>query len=531
MSEFATLKELLRGVTHRFADETAFVLPGRADDETITYGAFARDVDAFGTALLARGLRGSRIAVLGPNSYRWIVAYFAAACGGNAVVPLDRDLPAEDLLPLLENSGAAALVYAPDYEDMIPAFEESAGGLRRIRMDTDMRDMLAEGRALLAKGDEAFSACAVSPDDLATIVYTSGTTGASKGVALTHANIAADAAAAAERVPQGGRCVLALPLHHTLGMLAGVIVPLMNGIVNCVSRSVTSVGKDMVKMQATVAVLVPAFVEAIYDKILAAAEERGQAGKLRAGLMLGRAMTKLGMGAPRNLFSDALAAMGGELRQVFCGGAPISARIVGDFRAMGVEILNCYGITECAPVVSVSLPGGKIGSAGLPVRCNTVRIAGGEIQVRGDNVMRGYYRDEAATRAAFTPDGWLKTGDLGRLDRAGRLYVTGRIKHLIILSNGKNISPEALEEKLRAIPGVKEAAVYGEDGKLAAEIYIDPQAASTEADVRGGIAKLNGSLPQHMRIGIVKFRGSEFEKTTTMKIKKHAIHDNKGESP
>ena len=523
---FATLRELIQFVTRRYGDAPAFGIPRNdGEDEEKSYNDFSKDIDALGTALFAQGLRDCRIALLGGNSYEWVVSYFAVANGGNTVVPLDRDLRAEELTPLIAGSGCAVLIYAPEYKDMIPHFQTGTNAGRYIRTD-EIAAMLEEGRQLLDAGDKTYASCPLSADSLAAIVYTSGTTGRSKGVMLTHENIAGDAAAICRMSGGAGRCVQVLPLHHTFGLTGGLIIPLMYGFSNYLSSSIRSVQKDMVKTKVTAALIVPAFVEAIHKKIRESAEEKGEAGKLQTALKLSRFLMRLGIDVRRRLFKEVLGALGGELNLIVCGGAPLNERITADFYAMGVDLLNGYGITECSPVVSVNPnhPKNKLGSVGKPLDCCRVRIDNGEIQVKGGNVMKGYFNNEQATKDAFTEDGWFKTGDLGYLDRDGYLYVTGRIKHLIILGNGKNVSPEELEEKIKLLPGVLETAVYGAGDKIVAEIYADKEAGpGAQAEIQEAINEINRRLPAYKHIGTVKFRDTEFPKTTTLKIKKHSI--------
>ena len=528
--KFDTLKELTRCVAERYADEIAFIVPpGGGEDTDKSFRAFAADVDAFGTALFARGLRGCSVAILGGNSYEWIVAYFAAVNGGCTVVPLDRDWPAGDLAPLLEKSGCAALVYAPKYEAMLPLLSEGTG-LRLCISTDEMALVIEDGRQRLEAGDDAYITCDPLPETPAVIVYTSGTTGDSKGVMLTHSNLTTNAVSISRMITCMGRGVLVLPLHHTFGMMAGVIIPMLFGASNYISRSVMSLQKDIEKTKATMVFLVPAVLENIYKRIWASAEHAGDTEKLQRGLKLSRSLTKKHIDARRRIFKDVLDAFGGELNMIVCGGAPLNPQIADDFCAMGIDLLNGYGITECSPVVSVNPnhPRNKVGSTGLPLDCCSVRIAGadkkgiGEIQVQGSNVMPGYYGNEQATRETFTEDGWFKTGDLGRLDEDGYLFVTGRIKNLIILSNGKNVSPEELEIKVIRIPGVEETSVYEEDDLIAAEIYAGTEREpETEESIRGAVREMNRGLPVYKHIERVKFRDTEFPKTTTMKIKKH----------
>ena len=309
---------------------------------------------------------------------------------------------------------------------------------------------------------------------------------------LTHGNLAADAYASCRNVFLEGASLLVLPLHHAFGLVAGVYCEMMYGCTVCINRSLKSLDRDLLKYRPSHLFIVPLMAEQFRRKILGA--------DLRSSASAG-----------------VREAFGGNLNLLVSGGAAIDDGLVRWFSALGIKLLNGYGITECGPVVAVNRNEQVVpGSVGLPLECNAVRILDGEILVKGDNVMSGYYRMPEETEAAFT-DGWFRTGDLGRIDRSGALHITGRIKNLIILKNGENIPAESLEAKLAAIPGVAEVLVFARNDVIAAEIYPDPAGADT-ARIRERLARVNAGLPQNMNVTDVIFRDAPFPKTSTKKI-------------
>ena len=503
-------------------------VPGK-DDIFITYNQFGSDIEGFGTFLLSKGLKKEKIAIIGENSYEWLIAYFSILGSGNTAVPLDRDLPVEDLLYNITNSGCKAIVFSKTYKDVVEKLQELDTGMEFYFPKTEIYDMIAEGRKLMDSGDKSFENADVKPDDLAAIVYTSGTTGKSKGVMLTQRNIASNAISACKNINGEGCGVLALPLHHTFGMVANVLAPLLFEARIYMTTSLRNIQSDMVKIGATAAFCVPLMAELIYKKVWATAKEKGKDEILKKGIKISNILLKLGIDVRRKLFAEVHEALGGNLELFICGGAPLGEKMAFELTSMGINILNGYGITECSPIVSVNRNfANKIGSVGQVLDCNEVKINNpdekgvGEIYVRGDNVMIGYYNDEEATKEAFD-NGWFKTGDLGYLDEDGFLYITGRIKNLIILSNGKNVSAEEIEGKiLEEIPYVEEVVVYDDNDKLAAEIFlneeIEPEA---KAKIKKSIKDLNIKLPSYKKIAKTKIRDEAFPKTTTMKIKRN----------
>lgn len=393
----------------------------------------------------------------------------------------------------------------------------------------DLDEMIASGKELIKNGDNSFKNADIKPDDLAAIVYTSGTTGKAKGVMLTQLNIASNVTSCCKNVQGEGCGVLALPLHHTFGMVANVLAPMIFEARVYMTTSMRNIQSDMAKIHATAAFCVPLMAELIYKKVWTTAKQKGKDEILRKGMKISDTLLKFGIDVRRKLFSEVHEALGGELEMIICGGAPLPEKIASELASMGIGVLNGYGITECSPIVAVNRNyANKYGSVGLPLDCNEVKINNpdengvGEIYVRGTNVMVGYYNDEEATKEAFD-NGWLKTGDLGYIDEDGFLFVTGRIKNLIILSNGKNVSAEELEEKImNEITYISEIVVSEENDKIMAEVYLDEDAETdAKKKIKEDIKKINSKLPSYKRIAKTKIRDKAFEKTTSMKIKRN----------
>lgn len=503
-------------------------VPGK-DDRFVTYKQFSEDIEGLGTYILSKGLKKEKIAIIGENSYEWLLAYFSILGSGNTAVPLDRDLPLDDLLYNIDNSEAKAIFFSKVYKDVADALKESAKGIEFYFPKADIYDMIAEGRKLIEAGDDSFKKAEVKPDDLAAIVYTSGTTGKSKGVMLTQRNIASNAISACRNIDGEGCGVLALPLHHTFGMVANVLAPLIFGARIYMTTSIRNIQSDMVKIGATAAFCVPLMAELIYKKVWATAKAKGKDETLKKGIKISNFLMKFGIDIRRKLFAEVHEALGGNLELFICGGAPLSEKMAFELTSMGINVLNGYGITECSPIVSVNRNyANRLGSVGQILDCNEVKINNpdekgiGEIYVKGTNVMVGYYNDEEATKEAFD-DGWFKTGDLGYVDEDGFLFVTGRIKNLIILSNGKNVSAEELEEKiLDEFSYVNEVLVSGENDKLTAEVFLDEnQEPDAQKKIKEDIKWLNTKLPSYKKIAKTKIRDEAFPKTTSMKIKRN----------
>ncbi len=519
-----TLREMIHFAADKYPNDPAYLYTERKKDVTVTFSGFLEDIDAFGTWLYEKGYKDCNIAMFGENSYHWILTHFAVTCGKNVIVPLDKELSPAELAELIQEGCCRAVFYSGQYADIGAKLKEMNLPGVEIYSMKDIPAFIEEGKKLLKEGYNEYREVEIEKDDMASIVFTSGTSGKSKGVMLTHYNFCSNAYASCDAIDlKEGTSLLLLPLHHTFGLVTNVFSAISFGYPVYINRSLKRLVTDIQKVKPYILVVVPLMVEAIHRKIWDTAKKEGKDKALRTLMKFSDFLLKIGIDVRRKLFGSVLSSFGGNLELIISGGAPIDEKYIKDFRSMGVTIQNGYGITECSPVVCVTR--GKfaaLGSAGTPLCCNQIRISSeGEIQVHGDNVMVGYYNNEKENAGAFTEDGWLKTGDLGRIDEKGELYITGRIKNLIILANGENISAEAVEEKIYAFPYVKEAIAYGENGVIIAEVYLDEEVPDGKDRIQEDIKKLNRDLPLVKNIGKIIVRDTEFPKTSTKKIKRN----------
>ncbi len=516
-----TIKSLLELCANKYSDKIAFAYQIKKQDVSVSFSEFKTQVEAFGTYLFNQGFDGNHIAVFGENSYEWILTHFAVTCGGNVIVPIDKELDTDSTAELLADSESRVLVYSDTYADIAEELQAKLPNITYINM-RDIPDCIEQGKKLIAEGYTEYLNKEVKKDNLATIVYTSGTTGKSKGVMLTHNNLMSDLYAASCSARIDGMSILLLPLHHTFGLVAGLYSVMYYGHPLYINRSLKRVVDDLKKAKPQNTFAVPLIVETLHKGIWSTAKKQGKDKALRILIKVSNALRKVGIDLRRKLFKSVLAAFGGNLEVVICGGAPLNPELVKGLDAFGITLMNGYGITECAPIVAVNRNKFNVlGSVGLPLCCNEVKIADdGEILVKGDNVMLGYYHNEAENEKVFV-DGWFKTGDIGSIDKYGALHITGRIKNLIILGNGENIPAESIEEQIYTIPYVKEVICYGEDNVIVAEVYLDEEIADAKERINDDIQVANQRLPQIRNIGKVVVRDTEFPKTTTKKIKRN----------
>ena len=505
--KFTNFKQFIDTNASRYAKDVAFQFQRSQQLTTITYQKFSDDINTLCGYFSQRGLHRSSIAVLGENSYGWILAYFAAVMSDNIVVPVDKELHADDIAQLLKSSDAELLICSGTYADVADTMIQN-GHVKTVISMENFSTILEIPVRTEAETNEA---------DLCAIIFTSGTTGKPKGVMLSQKALMTDAVGACQNVYIAGSSMLTLPLHHTFAFTAGVLAMLIYHVPISISRSLRTFAADMKRFRPQNMFLVPLYVETMHKNIWKTAKEQGKERLLKGMIALSNFTRKFGIDLRRKLFKSVLENFGGNLTLVVSGGAAIRQEYIDSFDALGIQVLNGYGITECAPVVAVNRNKDFCPkSIGLPLPCNNVQVINGEICVQGENVMLGYYKDEAATAEAII-DGWFHTGDLGCIDKNGFIYITVLKKNLIILSNGKNVSPESLEEKLLAIPDVLEVVVSAPEGVITAEVFAE----QTEQErIQENIMTLNKTLPSYQRIQQVKFRGQEFEKTTTKKIKR-----------
>lgn len=507
------LKKLVTLRAEKAPEQAAFQYFEKKEKVTVTYRQFQQDISALCVFLLNRGLQSAKIAVLGENSYYWILTYFATAIGSNIIVPIDKELSDEDIASLLLRCGADALVHSDSYRGTAEAMSRQ-GVVRQIFNMKDFARFIADGRSFIQNAQSDILPD-IDENAVCSIIFTSGTTGDPKGVMLTQKSLMVDAVNSCKNVWIAGSSMLTLPLHHTFAFTTSVLAMLVYGVPIYINKSLRTFNSDMQAFKPQNMFLVPLYVETMYKTIWKTAKEQKKDKLLKTLIAFSNLMRKCGIDLRRKLFRSILSQFGGKLDLIVSGGATIEQKYIDGMTDIGIQVLSGYGITECSPVVAVNRNKfSRNGSVGLPLHGCEVKIIDDEICVKGDIVMAGYYQDEAATQEAIV-DGWFRTGDLGYLDDDGFLFITGRKKNLIILSNGKNVSPEELEAKILKIDGVQEVVVSEKDGMIAAEIYAEDQ-----SDIQEYITALNKELPTYKRIQKATFRSTPFEKTTTQKIKR-----------
>ena len=506
-SEIADMRGILALRAELTPSQPIFRYKRKKELVTITYGELWSDIWKLGAYLDKRFPGKGRVALLSENSYYWIVTYFAAVLTGRVIVPLDRDLDTPSIEKLLLRCPAEVLICSAACSRAADVLSASGTVGEVVSMDV-FPDILQGGKAEIPPDR-------TDPDAVCTILFTSGTTGEPKGVMLTQRNITRDVLSGVQRIWLTGPSVLTLPLHHSLAFTINVLGACVCGSCAFISSGLRHFLSEMKEHSPENLAVVPLYVETMYSGIWKTAREQGREKSLRRLIAVSNFLRRFGIDVRRKLFRPVLDQLGGRLRTVLCGGAYLDQKYIDGLDDLGVQILNGYGITECSPLVTFNPLGSpRAGSVGLPISSCEVRILDGEICVHGENVMAGYFEDEAATAEAMR-DGWFHTGDLGYLDGDGFLYYTGRKKNLIILSNGENVSAEELELLLSDIPGIDEVVVMEEDGAITAEIYAQRRDGVEEA-----VTRLNRTLPPYKRIQKVRFRETEFERTTTRKIKR-----------
>lgn len=533
----------------------------------ITYAAFLSLVEAFTSALTALGLNGKHIAIVSQKSVEWISAYFAIINAGGVAVPLDYDLDRDQLLGFIGFADCEGVVYSEKYAETLEGRRAEIPQVKRLikienaplPSDTEVlqsidtgsdiftyRNIIAYGHALNAQGVKLTVPADI--DKMCALIFTSGTTGTSKGVMLSQRNIIFCVIQSSKLVDISSDDVLVsvLPLYHTYEMTGGILLALQNGCTICLNDSITNALRDFKHYRPTMLALVPLFVSTIYKRILDTAEKKGAAKSLAAAVRASKYMRLVGIDVRRRIFGEILSALGGQLRIIVCGGAALNPDLVARFDEFGISLKQGYGITECAPIISV-VPYNvdRPASCGRPIDGLQVIIdrenasdETGEIVVKGDNVMLGYYKNKQATDEVLTPRGWFYTGDCGYIDKDGFLYITGRRKNVIVLNNGKNVFPEEIEEYLERVPLISDCIVIGRNTddsdtvQLTAVIYPDYEKAAeknlTKDDeilnfFKENIIKLNKTLVIYKQIRNIEIRKIPFPKTSTQKIKRHKV--------
>lgn len=554
------LKDMIEQSSNLYGKSNAFYVKSDGQNyRGITYNEFKNDVDSFGTVLLNLGLKGKFIALISENRYEWCVTYLSTVNGVGVIVPLDKDLPTAELENLLKRSNASAVVYSGKHHDQL---KEISGNLENLKyfinMDADkhtddkflsLKALLDNGKKLLEAGNTEYLNSTIDENAMNFLIFTSGTTDLAKGVMLSHKNICTDiiAVVSALYIDNTDSVLSILPLHHTYACTVDFLTFAYIG--GCISfnEGLKHISKNLKETKPTILILVPLIIENMYQKIWTqAAKDKKLKFKLNFGLIISNFLyNNLKIDIRRKLFKQVLDNVGGKVRLIIAGAAAIDPKVSKGFRSMGIPTIQGYGLTEASPIVSVGREDFyNDASIGLPLPSIEVKIANpdkdgvGEIIVKGGNVMLGYYQNEEATKKVLK-DGWLYTGDLGRIDNQGYIYITGRQKNVIVTKNGKNIFPEEVEAYINKSPYIKESLVSGKDvdenGEtiVTAQIVIDLDAIKSKLNmdnpseedikkiIKSEIKHANHNMPLYKRVQDFTIRENEFAKTTTKKIKRY----------
>ena len=559
------LKDMISSSADLYKDTAAFLQKDRPGGTfmPVSYKEFKDKMDALGTRLLDMGLAGKKVAIVGESCWQWILTYFAVACGVGVIVPLDKNLPVDEMKNLLIRSGASALVYTKRSEKALKPILEASGSVEYlISMGEDthtetvysLDKLIEEGEHLLREGIRDYVDTELNPDAMSTLMFTSGTTGMAKGVMLSHKNIVSNVMNMSKLVSVPGYIGLSiLPIHHAYEFTCDICTCLFQGATLAICEGIKYIQKNMTEVKPNVILGVPLVFEKMYKGMWKQAAGRGEAEKLRNAIDLSRKMKLYNnQKLMKKLFKAIHQNFGNEMKLMIAGGAAIDPKVIEDFEAMGIPMIQGYGMSEHAPIIAVNQDRySKAASVGKPMPGTQVKILNpdedgvGEVVCKSDSVMLGYYDNPEATEEVLK-DGWLYTGDLGYLDEEGFLYLTGRKKTVIVTKGGKNIFPEEVEAVLMEDDLIQEALVYGkEDGKVGnvmvtADIFPNyPLLKERHGEMSGSdiyhfykalVDSINKKMPPYKSIKRINIRETEFHKTTTGKIKRYGnVTETEGE--
>ncbi len=526
------------GIDERYGHATAITYRSNPRDKqpvTVSYRAFSRDLHALAHTAYKMGMSGKHCALIGGLSYEWICTYIALQMIGAVVVPLDREWSGEELAATVAFAECKVAFYDADLSEKMKAVCKKTR-LTTVQMRAGEETGVFE---MIRSGDPYWKYVGVlDTRAMSTLVFTSGTTGKGKGVMLCQHGILSDLYNGLKILQAGARTIATLPPHHTYGSNIGILALLYAGASIYLSSGLRHIVQEMKEVKPDFMVLVPLYIETFHRRIMSSLRD-GEKEKLVARMRaVSNGLRHVNVDLRRRLFRRVLAAFGGELRFIISGGAPLREDLVKDFDDFGITLINGYGITECSPLISANRNRFvRLGSVGVPIPSMEVKIAEanedgeGEICVRGANVMLGYYKESEETAKVIDRERYFHTGDIGKLDEDGVLYITGRIKNLIILSNGKNVYPEEIETAVGAIPGVGDVVVYEgvsrrgiEYNQVVAEIYPDHEClkglgvTDAEGYFREQLAAYNREAVKYKQVGYIKVRDEEFPKNTLRKI-------------
>ena len=563
-TNFTTVKEMFINSSREYADRT-FMLEKfnpKEDWTEITYNQFKNEVIGFGTALTRKlNLKDSRIIIIGENTYHWYLSYMTMLCGVGIAVPVDKELPENEIENVVKRAKASAVIFSTKKADVIKKVAANLPDVKYfIQMNSDkeiegrlvgVNYLIEEGKALVKGGDNSFMSIEIDPDEFKVLIFTSGTTSNAKGVMLCNRNLAenVNAATAYVKLTPEDRLMSILPLHHTYESSIGFLLPFGIGASISVCQGLKHIVPDLQETKPTALLTVPLLVETLYRKINANIKKSKKDGLVNSMIHVTNALKTVGVDIKRKVFNEIYENLGGRIRIIVSAAAPIDAKIGKWIEDIGILFLQGYGLTETAPIAALTPDfDPRVGSAGKAVVGAELRIDNpnengeGEVLISSKTLMIGYYEDEEATKQAiFEENGkrWFHSGDIGYIDKDGFLYITGRSKNVIVTQNGKNIYPEEIELMLSKHTEIKECMVYGQEVEGEKELIITARVIPNYEVIEekygkdldedkvykiiwDKIKQVNKELTSYKAVKKLEIKHDEFVKTTTMKIKRYA---------
>ena len=560
-THFSTIKETFFYSKEKYAENTLIL--EKPDHKTpykeIKYKEFCEDVINFGTGLTKfLNLKDERIIIISETTYGWYLSYMTILCGAGIAVPLDKELPVNEIENLIKRSRASAVIYSEKMKEKIDKVKDEVPMVKYfIKMDSDKkvkgRDVglnyvLSEGKKLVDAGDNSFENIEIDPEEFKVLFFTSGTTSQSKGVMLCNKNLAENINACSAYVDlrESDRLFSVLPLHHSYESTIGFLYPFALGGSIAICEGLKYILPNIQESKPTAILAVPLLIESIHKNVNKSIEKSGKTAVVNSMIHVTNALKKVGFDLKRKVFKEILDNLGGRIRIIVSAAAPIDPKVGKWVQDIGITFLQGYGLTETAPIAALTPDyEPKIGSAGKAVVCAELKIKDpnengeGEVYIKSTTRMLGYYEDEEATKAVIDEEGWFNSGDVGYLDKDGFLFITGRSKNVIVTQNGKNIYPEEIELLLKNNNEIKDCMVYGKSQDDSKELVITARVIPniTEIEEKYGkdatsdekvydiiwnlIKETNKSLTSYKAIKKLEVKKDDFEMTTTMKIKRY----------
>ena len=563
-TNFTTVKEMFINSSKEYADRTLLLekFNPKEDWTEITYNQFKNEVIGFGTALIRKlNLKDTRIVIIGENTHHWYLSYMTMLCGAGIAVPVDKELPENEIENVIKRAKASAVIFSTKKADVIKKVAENLPDVKYfIQMNSNeeingrfvgLDYLIEEGKIIYNGGDNSFMEIEIDPDEFKVLIFTSGTTSNAKGVMLCNRNLAqnVNAATAYVKLTPEDRLMSILPLHHTYESSIGFLLPFGVGASISVCQGLKHIVPDLQETKPTALLTVPLLVETLYRKINANIKKSKKDGLVNSMIHVTNALKAVGIDIKRKVFNEIYENLGGRIRIIVSAAAPIDAKVGKWVEDIGILFLQGYGLTETAPIAALTPDfDTRVGSAGKAVVGAELRIDNpnengeGEVLICSKTLMIGYYEDEEATKEAiFEEDGkrWFHSGDVGYMDKDGFLYITGRSKNVIVTQNGKNIYPEEIELLLYKHPEIKECMVYGKEVEGEKELIITARVIPNYEEIEEKYGKdldedavykiiwdiikeVNKGLTSYKAIKKLEIKHDEFVKTTTMKIKRYA---------